>query len=78
MKARSKYLGVARQMREYEEKKYEQWREYVEGILLGLLKRNLLTKPTATMAIIPVSHSEGDGTEGSSASNHAMQGKGFK
>ncbi|XP_033627732.1 dynein heavy chain 10, axonemal-like [Asterias rubens] len=76
--ARSKYLGVARQMREYEEKKYEQWREYVEGILPGLLKRNLLTKPTATMAIIPVSHSEGDGTEGSSASNHAMQGREVK
>nr|XP_054773560.1 dynein axonemal heavy chain 10-like [Lytechinus pictus] len=43
--ARTKYLGVARQMKEYEDKKYKVWREHVEVILPGLLKRNLLTRP---------------------------------
>ena len=61
-------------MREYEEKKYEQWRDYVEGILPGLLKRNLLTKPAPTTAVIAVAHNDGEGNGGSSASNHAMQG----
>ncbi|XP_077995609.1 dynein axonemal heavy chain 10-like isoform X2 [Glandiceps talaboti] len=43
--ARKKYLDVAKQMKEYEDKKYEEWREYVEATLAGLLKRNLLAKP---------------------------------
>ncbi|XP_070572584.1 dynein axonemal heavy chain 10-like isoform X2 [Ptychodera flava] len=43
--ARKKYLDVAKQMKEYEDKKYEEWREYVEATLPGLLKRNLLAKP---------------------------------
>ena len=45
MQARNKYLGVARQMKEYEDKKYKLWRDNVEVILPGLLKRNLLTRP---------------------------------
>ncbi|XP_072163343.1 dynein axonemal heavy chain 10-like [Diadema setosum] len=47
--ARTKYLGVARQMKEYEDKKYEQWRDHVSMILPGLLKRNLLTRPQDQM-----------------------------
>ncbi|XP_071826175.1 dynein axonemal heavy chain 10-like isoform X2 [Apostichopus japonicus] len=48
--ARNKYLGVARQMKEYEDKKYDHWQEHVTAILPGLLKRNLLTKPD----VIPI------------------------
>lgn len=50
MQARNKYLGVARQMKEYEDTKYAQWQEHVTVILPGLLKRNLLTKPD----VIPI------------------------
>lgn len=32
-------------MKEYEDKKYEQWAEHVSAILPSLLKRNLLIKP---------------------------------
>ena len=31
-------------MRNYEDIKYEQWKDYVEATLPGLLKRNLLVK----------------------------------
>ena len=36
-------------MKEFEDKKYEGWRETTEGILPGLLKRNLLAKPIPTI-----------------------------
>jgi dynein heavy chain len=43
--ARAKYLHVAKQMKAYEDHKYEQWKDYVEQVLPSLLKRNLLIKP---------------------------------
>lgn len=43
--ARAKYLSVARQMKFYEDQKYEEWRQSVEQHLPSLLKRNLLIKP---------------------------------
>jgi dynein heavy chain len=33
-------------MKQYEDSRYEQWREHVEQILPSLLKRNLIIKPT--------------------------------
>ncbi|XP_035829687.1 dynein heavy chain 10, axonemal isoform X2 [Aplysia californica] len=41
---RAKYLSVGKNMRTFEDSKYEQWKEYVEMTLPGLLKRNLLVK----------------------------------
>jgi len=32
-------------MKDYEDEKYVLWREHVEQVLPGLLKRNLLAKP---------------------------------
>lgn len=49
-KASKKYLSVARQMKEYEDRKYEAWKEQVEANLLIYLKKNLLTKPSASSA----------------------------
>ncbi|NXT19036.1 DYH10 protein, partial [Syrrhaptes paradoxus] len=37
------YLQVAKSMKEYEDKKYNQWREETEQILPLLLKNTLLT-----------------------------------
>ena len=45
LQSRAKYLHVAKQMKSYEDQLYEQWREGVEHILPGLLRRNLLVKP---------------------------------
>ena len=45
VQSRAKYLHVAKQMKSYEDQLYEQWREGVEHILPGLLRRNLLVKP---------------------------------
>ncbi|CAH1801914.1 unnamed protein product [Owenia fusiformis] len=44
--ARAHYLSVAKQMKVYEDIKYEHWREHTEQVLPGLLKRNLLIKPS--------------------------------
>jgi len=43
---RAKYLSVGKQMKFYEDQKYENWRDHVEQILPSLLKRNLIIKPT--------------------------------
>ena len=48
--ASKRYLSVARLMKEYEDKKYEVWREQVESNLMIYLKKNLLSKPTASSA----------------------------
>ncbi|KAG9487629.1 hypothetical protein GDO78_007442 [Eleutherodactylus coqui] len=40
--AKAKYLEVARRMKEYEDKKYEAWKENTDQILPSLLKRSLL------------------------------------
>ena len=45
-----KYLSVARLMKQYEDKKFELWREQVETHLLSYLKRNLLTRSTTGSA----------------------------
>ncbi|XP_021567645.1 dynein heavy chain 10, axonemal [Carlito syrichta] len=45
---RQKYLEVGRTMKEYEDRKYEQWREMTEQILPNLMKKSLLTKSSAT------------------------------
>ncbi|XP_055003053.1 dynein axonemal heavy chain 10 [Sorex araneus] len=41
---RQKYLEVGRRMKDYEDTKYEQWREATEQILPVLMKKSLLTK----------------------------------
>ncbi|CAB4019814.1 dynein heavy chain 10, axonemal-like [Paramuricea clavata] len=45
-----KYLSVARLMKQYEDKKFELWREQVETHLLSYLKRNLLTRSSTGSA----------------------------
>ena len=45
---REKYLTVARQMKEYEDKKSKEWIDAVEVQLPGYLKRNLLSQPDTT------------------------------
>ncbi|XP_021113284.1 dynein heavy chain 10, axonemal isoform X1 [Heterocephalus glaber] len=52
---KQKYLEVGRTMREYEGRKYEQWKEATEQILPALMRKSLLTKvqlgiPTQTSA----------------------------
>jgi len=46
VQARAKYLSVAKQMKAYEDKLYEAWKDNVEMVLPSLLKRNLLIKPS--------------------------------
>lgn len=48
--ASKRYLSVARLMKQYEDKKFETWREQVETHLLSYLKRNLLTRSFAGSA----------------------------
>ena len=50
MEARGNYLLVGRKMRDYEERKFEQWQEEVEALLPGLLKRNLLIRQDEMLA----------------------------
>lgn len=47
---RQKYLEVGRRMKDYEDKKYEQWRETTEQILPVLMKKSLLAKVSAPEA----------------------------
>ncbi|XP_077015711.1 dynein axonemal heavy chain 10 isoform X3 [Tamandua tetradactyla] len=44
---KQKYLEVGRRMKEYEDRKYEQWKETTEQILPNLMKKSLLTKSSA-------------------------------
>ncbi len=44
--AKAHYLNVAKQMKSYEDIKYNEWRIKVENILPEILKTNLITKPT--------------------------------
>ncbi|KAM9193992.1 dynein axonemal heavy chain 10 [Dugong dugon] len=41
------YLEVGRRMKEYEDRKYDQWRELTEQILPTLMKKSLLTKSSS-------------------------------
>lgn len=43
-RVRAEYLQVAKGMKAYEDQQFELWRQKVEELLPGLLKRNLLTK----------------------------------
>ncbi len=45
LQARAKYLSVAKNMKAYEDRLFEQWVEQVQAVLPSLLKRNLLVKP---------------------------------
>ncbi len=59
--ARAKYLSVAKQMKAFEDRLYEEWKTRVEVILPGLLKRNLLVKPTdQPTASLPLIGEAGD------------------
>lgn len=44
LQTRTKYLTAGKNMKAFEDLKYEQWKENVENTLPGLLKRNLLVK----------------------------------
>uniref|UniRef100_UPI000FC45FB7 Dynein axonemal heavy chain 10 n=1 Tax=Bos taurus TaxID=9913 RepID=UPI000FC45FB7 len=44
---KQKYLELGRMMKDYEDRKYEQWRETTEQILPTLMKKSLLTKTSA-------------------------------
>ncbi|XP_078523750.1 dynein axonemal heavy chain 10 isoform X2 [Lissotriton helveticus] len=50
---KAKYLEVAKKMKQYEDKKYDEWKEHTETILPGLLKRNLIVKTTAGAPNLP-------------------------
>ena len=65
-------------MKDYEDKKYEAWREQVEANLLIYLKKNLLTKPSASSATTHRSAvDEGTGSDDASASlTAALQSQG--
>lgn len=65
-------------MKDYEDKKYEAWREQVEANLLIYLKKNLLTKPSASSATTHRSVAdEGTGSDDASASlTAALQSQG--
>ncbi|XP_006149290.1 dynein heavy chain 10, axonemal [Tupaia chinensis] len=45
---KQKYLEVAKTMKEYEDKKYEQWKETTEQVLPSLMKKSLLTKSSTS------------------------------
>ncbi|XP_048641449.1 dynein axonemal heavy chain 10 isoform X3 [Marmota marmota marmota] len=44
---KQKYLEVGRTMKDYEDHKYEQWKETTEQVLPNLMKKSLLTKTSA-------------------------------
>ncbi|KAI5166248.1 Dynein Heavy Chain 10, Axonemal [Manis pentadactyla] len=44
---KQKYLEVGRAMKNYEDRKYEQWKEATEQMLPTLMKKSLLTKETS-------------------------------
>lgn len=54
-------------MKDYEDKKYEVWREQVESNLLIYLKKNLLTKPSACSATTHRSVADDSTTEAADA-----------
>ncbi|KAL4700985.1 hypothetical protein H8959_014989 [Pygathrix nigripes] len=45
---KQKYLEVGKTMKEYEDRKYEQWMEVTEQVLPALMKKSLLTKSSTT------------------------------
>ncbi|XP_069353305.1 dynein axonemal heavy chain 10 isoform X1 [Eulemur rufifrons] len=45
---KQKYLEVGRTMKDYEDRKYEQWKDTTEQVLPNLMKRSILTKLSST------------------------------
>lgn len=44
LQVKQRYLEVGRRMKEFEDRKYEQWKETTEQVLPLLMKKSLLTK----------------------------------
>ena len=60
-------------MKEYEDRKYEAWKEQVEANLLIYLKKNLLTKPSTSSATTHRSAAdEGTSSEDASGSRAVL------
>ena len=75
--ASKKYLSVARLMKQYEDKKFELWREQVEGNLMSYLKRNLLCRPHAGSATTRTgAHPTKDDGVAEEGTRTPVQGKG--
>ena len=51
-------------MKQYEDKKFETWREQVEGNLITYLKRNLLTRTQVTSATTRAARDESGSDHG--------------
>ena len=72
--ARATYLSVAKKMKAYEDSLYDAWVKEVEKELPGLLKRNLLMKPTeAQKAQMGAGSATGIGNEQGEAEQEAGQ-----
>ncbi|XP_064378089.1 dynein axonemal heavy chain 10 [Dromaius novaehollandiae] len=63
------YLQVAKKMKEYEDQKYDQWRDVTEQILPQLLKKTLLTKVVSAGAI---THTNPETSEQSSVTDEPV------
>lgn len=50
---KQKYLEVGRMMKDYEDTKYEQWRDMAEQVLPALMKKSLLAKVRVFQALVP-------------------------
>uniref|UniRef100_A0A8C5JYE8 Dynein, axonemal, heavy chain 10 n=1 Tax=Jaculus jaculus TaxID=51337 RepID=A0A8C5JYE8_JACJA len=50
---KQKYLEVGRTMKDYEDRKYEQWKEATEQMLPNLMKKSLLTKMSTVAEEVP-------------------------
>ncbi|XP_075852592.1 dynein axonemal heavy chain 10 [Microcebus murinus] len=55
---KDKYLEVGRTMKDYEDRKYELWRDTTEQVLPNLMKKSLLTKLSSAVALDEPSASE--------------------
>ena len=68
-------------MKEYEDRKYEAWKEQVEANLLIYLKKNLLTKPSTSSATTHRSVADeaasSEGAPGSVSAAILSQGEAF-
>lgn len=63
-------------MREYEDRKYEAWKEQVEANLLIYLKKNLLTKPSASSATTHRSAADEGASSEDASGSLAVQSQG--
>ena len=63
-------------MKEYEDRKYEAWREQVEANLLIYLKKNLLTKPSTSSATTHRSAADEGASSEDASGSLAVQSQG--